>query len=49
VQIVAYDDDGGSTAMGIRLEEGVLPTGHRDLTALIKTGPGRARPRTPSM
>jgi 2-keto-4-pentenoate hydratase/2-oxohepta-3-ene-1,7-dioic acid hydratase in catechol pathway len=39
VQIVAYDDDGGSTAMGIRLEEGVLPTGHTDLAALINAGP----------
>ncbi|MDT5215848.1 MAG: ureidoglycolate lyase, partial [Mycobacterium sp.] len=39
MQIVAYDDDGGLPAVGIRLEDGVLPTGHTDLTALIKAGP----------
>jgi 2-keto-4-pentenoate hydratase/2-oxohepta-3-ene-1,7-dioic acid hydratase in catechol pathway len=39
VQIVAYDDDGGLPAVGIRLEDGVLPTGHTDLTELIKAGP----------
>jgi 2-keto-4-pentenoate hydratase/2-oxohepta-3-ene-1,7-dioic acid hydratase in catechol pathway len=39
VQIVAYDDDWGRPAMGIRLEDGVLPTGHTDLTELISAGP----------
>ena len=39
MQIVAYDDDGGRPAMGIRLEDGVLPTGHTDLTELINAGP----------
>jgi 2-keto-4-pentenoate hydratase/2-oxohepta-3-ene-1,7-dioic acid hydratase in catechol pathway len=39
VQIVAYDDARGHPAMGIRVENAVLPTGHTDLTALIKAGP----------
>ncbi len=39
MQIVAYDDDGGLPAVGTRLEDGVLPAGHTDLTALIKAGP----------
>lgn len=39
MQIIAYDDDGGRPAIGIRLEDGVLPTGHTDLTASIKAGP----------
>jgi hypothetical protein len=39
LHIVAYEDDGGRPAIGIRLEDGVLPTGHTDLTALIKAGP----------
>jgi len=40
MKIVAYEDDGGRTAVGIKLEDGVLPSRHSDLTALIKAGPG---------
>src|SRR5258708_8939538 len=40
VQIVAYDDDEGCPAVGIRLEDGVLPTGHTDVTELITGGAG---------
>jgi len=39
MKIVAYEDDGGRTAIGIKLEDGVLPSGHSDLKALIKSGP----------
>jgi 2-keto-4-pentenoate hydratase/2-oxohepta-3-ene-1,7-dioic acid hydratase in catechol pathway len=39
MKIVAYEDDGGRTAIGIKLEDGVLPSGHSDLKALIKAGP----------
>jgi 2-keto-4-pentenoate hydratase/2-oxohepta-3-ene-1,7-dioic acid hydratase in catechol pathway len=39
VKIVAYNDDGGLPAVGIRLEDGVLPSGHTDLTELITAGP----------
>ena len=39
MKIVAYTDDAGRPAIGVRLEEGVLPTGHTDLAALIKAGP----------
>ena len=39
MKIVAYEDDGGRTAIGIKLEHGVLPSGHSDLKALIKAGP----------
>jgi 2-keto-4-pentenoate hydratase/2-oxohepta-3-ene-1,7-dioic acid hydratase in catechol pathway len=39
MKIVAYEDDSGRPAIGIRLENGVLPTGHTDLTALITAGP----------
>jgi 2-keto-4-pentenoate hydratase/2-oxohepta-3-ene-1,7-dioic acid hydratase in catechol pathway len=39
MKIVAYEDDGGRTAVGIKLEDGVLPSRHSDLTALIKAGP----------
>jgi 2-keto-4-pentenoate hydratase/2-oxohepta-3-ene-1,7-dioic acid hydratase in catechol pathway len=39
MKIVAYEDDSGRTTIGIKLEDGVLPSGHSDLTALIKAGP----------
>jgi 2-keto-4-pentenoate hydratase/2-oxohepta-3-ene-1,7-dioic acid hydratase in catechol pathway len=39
MKIVAYEDDSGRTAVGIKLDDGVLPSGHSDLTALIKAGP----------
>jgi 2-keto-4-pentenoate hydratase/2-oxohepta-3-ene-1,7-dioic acid hydratase in catechol pathway len=39
MKIVAYDDDAGRPAIGVRLDNGVLPTGHTDLAALIKGGP----------
>ena len=39
MKIVAYEDDSGRTAIGIKLEDGVLPSGHSDLKALIKAGP----------
>jgi len=39
MKIVAYEDDWRRPAIGIRLEGGVLPTGHTDLTALITAGP----------
>jgi 2-keto-4-pentenoate hydratase/2-oxohepta-3-ene-1,7-dioic acid hydratase in catechol pathway len=39
MKIVAYEDDSGRTAIGIKLEDGVLPSGHSDLTTLIKAGP----------
>jgi len=39
MKIVAYEDESGRTAIGIKLEDGVLPSGHPDLTALIKAGP----------
>jgi 2-keto-4-pentenoate hydratase/2-oxohepta-3-ene-1,7-dioic acid hydratase in catechol pathway len=39
MKIVAYEDDNGRTAIGIKLEDGVLPSGHSDLKALIKSGP----------
>ena len=38
MKIVAYDD-AGRPAMGNQLDEGVLPTGHADLRALIQAGP----------
>ena len=44
MQIVAHDDGGGPSALGIRLEDGVLPTGHTDLTALIKARKGSSTP-----
>ncbi|MCW2654335.1 MAG: hypothetical protein JWR32_5311 [Mycobacterium sp.] len=44
MKIVAYDDEAGRPAIGVRVGDGVLPTGHRDLTALIKTGPGGLDP-----
>ena len=39
MKIVAYEDESGGTAIGIKLEDGVLPSGHPDLTALITAGP----------
>ena len=39
MKIVAYEDDNGRTAIGIKLEDGVLSSGHSDLVALIKAGP----------
>lgn len=39
MKIVAYQDDGGLDAVGIQLEDGVLPTGYTDLTSLITAGP----------
>src|ERR1700733_12680760 len=39
MKIVAYTDDAGRPAIGVRLEDGVLPTGHADMAALIKGGP----------
>lgn len=38
MKIVAYEDDSGRTAIGIKLDDGVLPSGHSDLMALIKAG-----------
>jgi 2-keto-4-pentenoate hydratase/2-oxohepta-3-ene-1,7-dioic acid hydratase in catechol pathway len=40
MKIVAYVDESGRPAIGIKLDDGVLPTGHSDLTDLIKAGPG---------
>jgi 2-keto-4-pentenoate hydratase/2-oxohepta-3-ene-1,7-dioic acid hydratase in catechol pathway len=39
MKIVAYDDENGCAAIGIALDDGVLPTGHTDVTDLIKAGP----------
>jgi len=39
MKVVAYTDDAGRPAIGVRLEEGVLPSGHTDLAAMIKAGP----------
>jgi hypothetical protein len=39
MKIVAYEDDSGHPAISIRLDAGVLPTGHADPTALINAGP----------
>ena len=33
MKIVAYEDDNGRTAIGIKLEDGVLSSGHSDLVA----------------
>jgi hypothetical protein len=35
MKIVAYDDEAGRPAIGVRLDDGVLPTGHADLATLI--------------
>lgn len=40
MKLVAYKDDGGRGEVGVKLDDGVLPTGHADLTALIEGGPG---------
>jgi 2-keto-4-pentenoate hydratase/2-oxohepta-3-ene-1,7-dioic acid hydratase in catechol pathway len=39
MQIVAYADDAGRPAIGVRVVDGVLATGHADLGALIDAGP----------
>jgi hypothetical protein len=39
MKIVSREDDSGRTAVGVELDDGVLPSGHSDLTALIKAGP----------
>ncbi|MGB8207421.1 MAG: fumarylacetoacetate hydrolase family protein [Mycobacterium sp.] len=39
MKIAAYEDDSGRAAIGIKLDDGVLPSGHPDLKALIKAGP----------
>ncbi|HZA08906.1 fumarylacetoacetate hydrolase family protein [Mycobacterium sp.] len=39
MKIVVYDDEAGRPAVGVRLDDGVLPTGHADLAALIEAGP----------
>lgn len=39
MKIVTYKDDNGNPAVGVQLEGGVLPTGHRDIKDLIAGGP----------
>ena len=39
MKIFSCEDDSGRTAIGIKLDDGVLPSGHSDVTALIKAGP----------
>ena len=39
MKFVAYENDRGRAEVGIQLDDGVLPTGHADLTALIEAGP----------
>lgn len=39
MKFVAYENDRGYAEVGVQLDDGVLPTGHVDLTALIEAGP----------
>ncbi|MET0454293.1 MAG: fumarylacetoacetate hydrolase family protein [Mycobacterium sp.] len=39
MKFVAYENDSGRAEVGVQLDDGVLPTGHVDLGALIKAGP----------
>ena len=45
MKIVAYEDDGGYPAIGIKLDDGVLPTSHTDLTGAHR---GRTRGTRPA-
>jgi hypothetical protein len=40
-------DEAFRPAIDVRLDDGVLPTGHTDLAALTNVGPTRARPVAP--
>ncbi|OBC01665.1 hypothetical protein A5784_18345 [Mycobacterium sp. 852013-50091_SCH5140682] len=40
MKFVAYENAGGRSEVGVLTDDGVLPTGHPDLTALITAGPG---------
>jgi hypothetical protein len=39
MKIASYEHDSGPTAIRIKLDDGILPGRHPDLTALIKAGP----------
>jgi hypothetical protein len=39
MKIASYEHDSGPTAIRIKLDDGILPGGHSDLTALIRAGP----------
>lgn len=39
MKIASYEHDSGHTAIRIKHDDGILPRGHSDLTALIKAGP----------
>lgn len=39
MKIVAYQDESGSAAVGVRCGDGVVPTGHADVNDLIAGGP----------